>query len=303
MDLSTDLIRTFVALCQLKNFSKAAKTVHKSQAAVSSQIAVLEERAGLKFFDRSERPLKLTEAGAMFLSFSLEFLNKVEELNRLLKELTSGVMGEVKIAASTSVGHYLLAPLVAAILKKSPKLNLTVSVQPRLQVCESVQRADQDFGLILTDAPPSGLVAKSIRKEPLCFLVSSKHSLTKKQSLSTNDLRTIPFIAGVQGSDWNDMINKMLKEIGIFNPFVRFRINDYQAIKEAVRANLGVAILPEFTIERELRDQTLYKLNVRNARLSLDIMLLDRLRHPSSPAVTAVKSFLETNIATGATLL
>lgn len=303
MDLSSDLIRTFLASCELRNFSKAAKKVHKSQAAVSSQIAVLEERAGLKFFDRSERPLTLTEAGRMFLNFSLEFSNKIEELDRLLKELASGVMGEVRIAASTSVGHYLLPQLVAAILKKSPKLNITVSVQPRLQVCETVQRADQDFGIILTDRPPNGLVAKSLGKEPLCFVISPRHPLAKRQKVSLKDLRSTPFVAGVKGSDWNEMINKMLKEIGISEPLVRLRINDYQPTKEAVRAGLGVAILPQCTVANDLCDQTLCELDVTNARLYLNIMLLERPQQPSSPAVTAVKSFLEANISTRAVLL
>jgi DNA-binding transcriptional LysR family regulator len=83
MDLSTDLLKTFVAVCHEQSFSKAAKQVFKSQAAVSIQIATLEERAGLWFFDHRERPLKLTESGKLFLNFSVEFLNKLEGLDRL----------------------------------------------------------------------------------------------------------------------------------------------------------------------------------------------------------------------------
>lgn len=99
------------------------------------------------------------------------------------------------------------------------------------------------------------------------------------------------------------MINKMLKEIGISEPLVRLRINDYQPTKEAVRADLGVAILPQCTVANDLCDQTLCELDVTNARLYLNIMLLERPQQPSSPAVTAVKSFLEANISTRAVLL
>ena len=87
----------------------------------------------------------------------------------------------------------------------------------------------------------------------------------------------------------------MLKEIGIPELFVRLRINDYQPTKEAVRAGLGVAILPQFTVENDLCDQTLCKLDVTNASRYLNIMLLERPRQQSSPAVNAVKSFLEAN--------
>ena len=98
-------------------------------------------------------------------------------------------------------------------------------------------------------------------------------------------------------------VQDMLKEIGIPELLVRLKINDYQPTKEAVRAGLGVAILPQFTVENDLCNQTLCKLNVTNARLNLTIMLLERLRRPSSPAVTAVISFLEANILTRAVLL
>ena len=120
MDVFTDLLGAFVAVCQEQSFSKAAKKVFRSPAAVSVQIATLEERAGTQLFDRGERPLKLTESGKIFLDFSKELLNKLRGLDRLFGELVSGVSGEVRVAASNSVGTYLLPDLIANILRKSP---------------------------------------------------------------------------------------------------------------------------------------------------------------------------------------
>jgi DNA-binding transcriptional LysR family regulator len=296
MELSTDLVRTFVAVSELGGFSKAAKKLYKSQAAVTVQISGLEERAGLKFFDRSERPAKLTEAGRIFFNFSLGFLNRLEELDRLMKELASGVMGDIKIAAVPSVGTYLLPQLLAEILKNSAKLKITMSVQRRRQVCESVQRADDDFGIILTDKPPIGLVSKPLRKEPLCFIVSRGHPLAKKKIVSLKDLRGAPFIVEAKGSESDGMINRMLAKNGISDFFVRLAVNSYEATKEAVRAGLGVAVLPQFTVKADLRD-TLCTLNVAKIRLDGTIMLIQRNQQLHSPAVTAVKNFLVANIS------
>ena len=68
MDVSTDFLRTFIAVCECKSFSLATARVHKSQAAISMQIAKLEEQAGLKFIDRFQRQFRLTKEGELFLN-------------------------------------------------------------------------------------------------------------------------------------------------------------------------------------------------------------------------------------------
>jgi len=298
MDLSTDLLKTFVAVCHEQSFSKAAKQVFKSQAAVSIQIATLEKRAGLWFFDRREQPLKLTESGKLFLNFSVEFLNKLG-LDRLLKELASGISGEVKIAASTSVGTYLLPDLVAEILKECPKLKITMSVQPWRQVCESVRSADQDFGIILAHRPPHNFTSKPLKKERACIIAPPGHALSGKKRVTARDLRCIAFIAEEREGHSDNMTDRFLRQNRLSNVSVTLRVKDnYEAMKEAVRAGLGVAVLPKFVVKRELCNGTFCELNVRNSSLCSTITLIQRTHQTLRPSVVAVKSVLERNLST-----
>jgi DNA-binding transcriptional LysR family regulator len=70
-------------------------------------------------------------------------------------------------------------------------------------------------------------------------------------------------------------------------------------MKEAVRAGLGVAVLPKLTVERELYDGTLRELNIRNGSLYSTMMLIQRTNHLPNPTVAAVKNFLEQEISAG----
>ena len=299
MNVSTDLLGTFVAVCQQQSFSKAARKVFKSQAAVSTQIAALENRAGLQFFDRAERPLRLTQAGQIFLDFSLEFLNKLEGLDRLFKEIASGVSGEVKIAASTSIGTYLLPELVANILKNSPKLTITISVQPWRQVCESVRSADHDFGIILAHRAPHHLVSVPLRKASGSIIARHGHSLADKRNLATQHLSSVSFIAEDETHEDN-MTSRFLRQNSISSAHVALRVKDnYEAMKEAVRAGLGVAVLPKFTVARELYDGSFCELNIRMKPIYSTIMLIQRTETRASPTVEAVKKFLQQRISTG----
>ena len=296
MDISTDLLRTFVAVCELRSFSGAAKKRHRSQAAASIQIATLEDRVGLKFFDRSERPLKITESGQIFLNFACEFLNKIEEVERLLKELSSGSIGQLKIGASTSIGAYLLPKLILEILGDFPKLKITMSVEMRRQIYDAVRRADLDFGITLADKPPEGLVGRALKREPLCFVVSPEHPLSKKKKVTLEMVQSTPFVVGTPGNEWTDMVDRLLQKNGLQEYPISLRVSNYHATKEAVRAGLGVAVMPQFTILPDIRNKNVYSLDVKNIRLYATIMLIERSRPLYSPTLLAVKSFLEKRI-------
>src|SRR5215471_21742597 len=100
MDLSTDFLRTFIAVCECKSFSLAAARVHKSQGAISTQIAKLEEQAGSKFIDRSQRQFKLTKEGKLFLNFARDVVARTDAAQRSLAALKSRNLEEVRLGAT-----------------------------------------------------------------------------------------------------------------------------------------------------------------------------------------------------------
>ncbi len=83
MDVSTDYLKTFVAVSECQSFSLAASRVHKSQGAISTQIAKLEKHARIQLIDRSQRNFKLTEAGEIFLVFARDTLARADEIGKL----------------------------------------------------------------------------------------------------------------------------------------------------------------------------------------------------------------------------
>src|SRR5436309_10253461 len=117
MDVSTDFLRTFLAVCECKSFTRATARVHKSQAAISTQIAKLEEQAGSKFIDRSQRQFRLTKEGELFLNFAQEIVAKIDAAQQSLQALHSSVREEVRIGATRSVGIYILPDVISGITK------------------------------------------------------------------------------------------------------------------------------------------------------------------------------------------
>jgi DNA-binding transcriptional LysR family regulator len=290
MDLSTDFLRTFATLATCKSFSIASGKLHKSQSATSAQIARLEEQAGLKLVDRTQRPLKLTEAGEVFLGYARDIITRVDELSHSLRSLGTGNFGEVRIGATRSVGTFLLPKIVQGILKEFSNLKILLITQPRALTYQLLQEGTIDFAVVLSDVPPRGFKVTPLRLEPLCLVASPKHPLAKGKNISTRQLQEARFIIGIRGNGYSEMLDQLSERSGLREPAATLQISTLQGRTEAAKAGLGVTVLPQFVVSGALKNGTLAKLNVKNLRLlAAEIMLVQRARTTPRANVDHVK--------------
>jgi DNA-binding transcriptional LysR family regulator len=297
MDVSTDHLKTFVAVSECKSFSLAASRVHKSQGAISTQIAKLEEQAGIQLIDRSQRNFKLTEAGEMFLVFARETLARTAEIGKLFEDLNAGIQGEVRIGATRSVGIYVLPQIIKNITREFPRLKLSLFTQSREPTYEQLNKGELDIAVVLSDNSPAGLVAKPLRSEPLCFVVSPRHPLAAKRTVSLQELSETPFAIGIKGNEFSDMVDSMLQRKGMPQPANGFTISNLQGRKEAARAGVGVAVLPDFAVRKEVHDGSLKKLSVRGVQLDdTYLMLVEPSRRTIKPSVEIIRAVLESRL-------
>ena len=301
MNLSTDQLRMFNRICEQGSFSKAAQNLDISQSTISTQIAILEKRAGLKLFDRSQRPVKLTEAGVLFLRIGTQIVNQAELLDKLLRELSGGIAGEVKIGTTTSIGAFILPRILSRLLRESPKIRLDVTIKPLSSICESVRQGETDFGLVMSQTEPRGLAAKTLKRERLCFVVSPRHPLAET-TVALEDLRTYSFVVGAKSGGYTAMIERLLERNGLFEFDVALRVGSFEGIKETVRAGLGVGLLPHFMIRRELTGGVLSEITVKGNPLFVEIIMIDRAKPAHTPTLLAVRSFIEDHFRTARTL-
>lgn len=297
MKFSSATLDCFVSVCREKGFSQAAEKLGKSQSAVSTQIVLLEKELGVKLFDRSKRPLLITEAGRFFLDFAMDVLNKAESFERYISEISKGIAGEVKIGASTSVGTYLLPSILSRLLRGSPKLEISLSTQGRSLVFDSVRRGDVDFGFVLSDKPPADLSHENLKTERLCLITSPKHPLSQIRVLKTKDLAAIPFVVGPKGTEYTEMITRILTSHQLPGYKVVARISHFDGVKELVQSGLGAGLLPHFMVQREIREGALDQLKVKGFKPTAKIMRVEKPQHLSTPTVVRVKNILSTAIS------
>ncbi len=186
---------------------------------------------------------------------------------------------------------------MSAIAHEFPRLKLSLFTQSRLPTYEQLKKGELDLALVLSDSSPGGLVTKSLRSEPLCFVVSPRHPLAAKKSVSLKELNSTPFAIGIKGNEFSDMVDSILERKGIPKPTEGITISNLQGRKEAARAGVGIAILPSFAARNEIRDGGLKKLLVKGVQLDdTYLMLVEPARKSANPNVELVKSILEKHL-------
>jgi DNA-binding transcriptional LysR family regulator len=292
MYFSSDSLQTFIKVAEERSFSVAAKKLHKSQSSVSSQITLLEEQCGMKLFHRSPRPLRLTQAGLLLLNFAKEVAEKNQQLGASLAELKEGIAGEVRIGAITSIATFLLPSIVRSILDNFKNLRITISAQNVSQLCDSVRTGELDLAIILSDQEPSGVSASVLRTESFYFVVAPDHPYAGKVPLRVKTLKRSPLIMGQESSSYTQMLNRMLRKNGLSRYDVAARISTLEGMKEITRAGIGIAILPLYVIEGDIRRKTLARLRIKGAELRANIYLVESARSVETPTIAAVKNLI-----------
>jgi DNA-binding transcriptional LysR family regulator len=300
MDLSTDFLRSFIAVCDCKSFSLAAARVHKSQGAISAQIAKLEEQAGSKLIDRSQREFKLTNEGELFRKFAQGVVAETDAMQRSLQAFRNRGHGEVRIGATRSVGTYVLLDAIGKIARDFPDLKISLLTQGRALTYERLRQRSVDLAVVLAEAAPKGFFVKPLRSEPLSVVISANHPLANKKVISREELRTVPFIVGIKGNDFSDMVEEFLQTNGLPRPIRGVTINSLQARKEAARAGIGITILPMFAVRDELERKTLKSVAVKEWRLpDTRLMIVEAHRRSPNANVELVKKVLEEHLMLG----
>jgi DNA-binding transcriptional LysR family regulator len=298
MDVTTDNLRTFIAVCEWKSFSLAIARVHKSQAAISTQIAKLEEQAGSKLIDRSHRQFRLTKEGELFLNFARDVVAKTDGAQRTLAALKSRNLEEVRLGATRSVGIYLLPEVIGSIAKSFPRLKMTVTSQSRPTIYQFLQQGSVHLAVVLADTVPRGFFGMPLRSEPLCFVISSKHPLADKKVVSREELQTVSFISGLKGNGFSDLVDDGFEKRHFPRPKEGMSISNLRARREAVRAGLGVTVLPHFALKDDIGTKTLKILTIKEGGLpDTQLMLVQAHRQMSNPNVNLVRKALVEKLA------
>ncbi|MFF2754451.1 LysR family transcriptional regulator [Psychrobacillus sp. NPDC058041] len=242
---------TFKHAAENLNFTQTAKLLNFAQSSVTAQIKALEEEIGKPLFERLGKRLILTEAGQQFKIYAEKMINLSEEAITVAKggeELT----GTLTIGAQESQCTYRLPSVLKEFKAAFPKVKLVFKPAHSDEMARKhLMDGLLDIAFIMDKRKPEGsLKVEQLIKEELKLVVSPNHSIS---SITIDDLKHETLLFTEAGCSYRNMFEESLNYLGIY-PLDKIEFTSIEAIKQCVIAGLGVALLPEMVVKKDIEE-------------------------------------------------
>jgi len=237
-------LKYFVAVAEEGNFTRAAEKLYVSQPTISKMVKGLEEELGVTLFDRSTKQIKLTDAGEIVLNQSRTILKSLQSLTSELDDLMELKKGEIHIGLPPMVGSRFFPKVIQEFHRLYPKISIQIVENGALKIEQDVQNGLLDLGVVVMPVDEELFHTFSFVNEELRLLIHASHPLSKEKSVTLSQLQNEPFILFRKDFALHDrIINECIK--AGFQPDIISESSQWDFISEMVKANLGIALLPE----------------------------------------------------------
>lgn len=258
----------FLTVSEEKNFTRAAEALHMTQPAVSNHIQSLERELETKLLDRTNKYVKLTKAGDLVYHHAKQIVSLYTRMHNLLDDLNHTASGSLMIGASYTFGEYILPHLIADLQKSYPLIEPSITIGNSRDIIEYISHHQLDVGIIEGGEVSNDRVKITpFMEDKMSIAVGSTHPLLKRSTLQSNDLHHETWIVREEGSGTRELQEAAFHQLDL-HPEHLLTFGSTQVIKESIEAGLGISLLSETTMRKELRWGTLSLLPIKGFPMS-----------------------------------
>jgi LysR family transcriptional regulator, transcriptional activator of the cysJI operon len=260
-------LQVFCDIIETRSFSKAAARNFISQPAVSQQVKALEEHFHQKLIERSPQGIYPTEAGRLFYEGIREILERYQNLERQMLDLTQSVSGTIRVATVYSVGLHDLPPFVKKFIQAYPQARIHVEYSRTNRIYEAVRQNQVDIGIVAYPQESRQLGVVPLPSDELMVIVAPEHPLAREANpVELKQLSTQSFVAFEPDIPTRKAIDRVLHDHGVETKIVQ-EFDNVETIKRSVEADCGVSIIPRRCATLEVRSGSLVALPIADMKV------------------------------------
>ena len=263
--MSDRRLKVFHTVARLLSFTKAAEALHMTQPAVTFQVRQLEEYFNTRLFDRTHNKVSLTPTGEKVSDFAERIFDLYTEMENSVLDLTGEISGALTVGASTTIAEYMLPALLGEFKNRYPEINLRLKVSNSEGIVSMVEHNVIDLGIVESPVSNKNLIVEVCHDDHLVVVTAPEHELAKKGDMvKPEQLKKYPFVCREEGSGTREVITQYLIDQNINPAEMNYcmELGSPEALKGAVEANMGISVLSQSTIVKELKLNTLAKLQL-----------------------------------------
>ncbi len=269
-------LQIFVQVAETLSFSDAAKILNLTQPTVSHHIKVLEKELGVDLFDRSTSTLTLTDPGRVMYPWARKLLRSSTELSEMMVSLKEKVVGELRIACSTTAGKYILPQLAARFKQRFPGITVSILSCTSPTVFARLLDGDANLGVLSYEAIERGMEIQDFFEDSITLIVPKDHPWVNLESVQPEDLLKEPIIireptAGTR----RVMLEQLAKhDISIDDLNIFLELGNAEAIVETVAAGYGISFVSRLATSCPLQMRNVVEVPVEGLELKRKIYMV-----------------------------
>lgn len=255
--MTLEQLRIFVGVAEREHVTRAAEALNVTQSAASSAVAALEARHGVRLFNRVGRGIELTEAGRMFLDEARAVLGRAAHAELSLAEFGGLKRGTLKLVASQTIASYWLPPRLATFHGLFPQIAVELAIDNTQGAAQRVLDGAAELGFIEGPIDEPALAHWPVARDRMALV-----SGASVDQVDDGWLRAAKWIVRERGSGTRSSFEEILRQRGV-DPtqlHVAMTLPSNEAVRTAVEANAGVAVLSALVVARALNAGDLYEL-------------------------------------------
>ena len=264
-------LRYFVKVVECANITRASEALHIAQPAISQQMRNLEQGMGMQLLERSAQGVVPTAAGQTLYRHAVDLLRQADATHELLRQDAEYPQGKVSVGMPSSTARMLAMPLARTIRSRYPGIKLELIDAPSADLAGLITVGRVALAVEVDGVPTRGVVSQRLFSETL-YLVAWPEFELPQTSVSLQHLAQMPLVLPCVPNTIRSRVESAMQEAGL--PFaVEFEANSTDLLFSAVRARLGVTILPWAAAHVELAQQSLKLASIDHRLFSRELSL------------------------------
>jgi len=234
-----------LAVAEHQNFTKAAEHSFVTQPTLSMQIQKLEDELAVKIFDRSKKPIELTEVGRKIVAQAKNIVNESDRITDIIDQEKGFVGGEYKIGIIPTIMPTLLPMFLKTFIQKYPKVQLKVKELTTQEIIKQLNDGQLDAALAATPLDDDNLIERPLYYEPFVGYIPKNHRLTDYKNIDVNDLSLDDILLLEDGHCFRDGIINLCSASKNSTP-KKFQLESgsFETLIKLANEGLGMTLLP-----------------------------------------------------------
>lgn len=287
-------LKSYCLVVETNSFSRAAQAKHMTQSAMSRLVKGLEDELGVKLLLREGKSVTLTPEGRIFYDHAKRLLEGYVRMEQDINGSLGAARGSLRLGSSRTPAFHLLSQALSVFTKLHPELRIDLIVARTEFVLRELREGRIDIGIVESRSVDESFAAQELAEDEVVLIAPDRHPLTRKKTVTLQELMTTPFILPGHGSGTRSIVDDYFAAEGgdMRRLNVRLTVGSPEFVVQMVQAGLGIAFASKWTVFSAVKDGSVKVLRQPGKRILRKFYLVNRDREPASAAGRTFKEFI-----------